>query len=1174
MRLKKCLISILFLLLCACLCAGVLSACNNDENKRGLYIISFNTQGGTPVDTMYLKENASINLPENPPERQGYVFTGWYIDKDCLYRLNVSTYRVKRNITIFAGWESVETYRHAITVLTTSENGTIEIVTPEDKRARKGDVVTVEIKCGAGYVVKDGTLKANGIALTQSEERYAYYEFVMPAEPVTVTCEFELEPHSVTVLCDPLLSEPNGTVVGSVEKAQSGDAVTLLILPDYGYKLKSIYFQDGTALNVGVSNTCLFYMGTEEVTIIAEFEEIDRGTYYSVSADNNANGQIIFNTAKANAGEYVEVSATPIDGYMLNGITVRYSVKGASVYTRLSGNSFVMPTSDVSVGASFIVIDKQNDEDYELTITEPVNGKINIKDIRNSYKAGEKISFSTIADNGYGLGGVYANGIYVAGDSFYMPKSDCNITVDFLPIGHSISVEATDSDKFTSVLSAEFASYGDKITVDIIPDEGYVFAYEKLVYNENVRINYGVFLMPDEDVTIYAKVVEKGTAHAVNLLNSSIGGSVTADKTTACEYERVTVTAASINGYVLADKGITVTYTLNGEKKTLSLSNNDSFSMPDADNVCVTAKFDRVFGVEAYDDGKIYATPSSTSLKIGGNVYFNVGAYEDYLTEDVKLSVAIGTYTESLDSANVFELTADKAEHGDTVSVTASTAHRTTDKSRSYYITVRTTSGGAVSVGRNGGIAAGTLVKLNVSPNKGYKLKSLNIVEPNNGYTPICDVFTMPESAVEIYAEFEQISDSEKYVFGLESSYKKNLQLFNRYGFTVSYQKNRYDLYKVFDNTLSDYAGYICGAVSVKAKYGHDFYIFEINDLSEVARIANATARILDEKFNAESTVYFDNNYFVVSPYGNAEEDFYFYRNGINDTNNFLLYKRKDGTYGVFAYRGSDVYIKIPESYSNRAVTYIAPYAFGNAQGVLSLDLSYVCTLDRFALYGLKEIKNIDLKCVSSIGTGVFMDCTALERISAPSSNLSFSTQDGVLFNASRTLLIAYPASKEQSAFTVPSKVKVIASYAFYGAKNLTQMIYSGGLTTISSYAFSNAKKLAGISYMSTIGVDGIADFGINRSTVTYIGDYAFYGADSLTTFNLDTIQRIGKYAFNVCAGKQLNINLSSCVSLPGAYFAPIDNTADGSLKITIGSLQEKLYKNHLVWSNYDYSIL
>jgi uncharacterized repeat protein (TIGR02543 family) len=75
-----------------------------------LYTVAFDSKGGTAVDTQYIRERSvdygyTIEVPI-PPTREGYVFGGWYDDKDNLWNFDGD---VARNMTLYAYWYPIYT---------------------------------------------------------------------------------------------------------------------------------------------------------------------------------------------------------------------------------------------------------------------------------------------------------------------------------------------------------------------------------------------------------------------------------------------------------------------------------------------------------------------------------------------------------------------------------------------------------------------------------------------------------------------------------------------------------------------------------------------------------------------------------------------------------------------------------------------------------------------------------------------------------------------------------------------------------------------------------------------------------------------------------------------------------------------------------------------------------
>lgn len=73
--------------------------------------------------------------------------------------------------------------------------------------------------------------------------------------------------------------------------------------------------------------------------------------------------------------------------------------------------------------------------------------------------------------------------------------------------------------------------------------------------------------------------------------------------------------------------------------------------------------------------------------------------------------------------------------------------------------------------------------------------------------------------------------------------------------------------------------------------------------------------------------------------------------------------------------------------------------------------------------------------------------CPALERITVAAGNPSFSSIDGVLFNADATSLIAFPRAKGATSYEVPGSVHTVYNNAFAGNTTLRQVTLPADLT-------------------------------------------------------------------------------------------------------------------------------
>lgn len=71
--------------------------------SKGGYTITFDSKGGTDVESQERRYGETVEEPE-PPTREGYVFDGWYVDEDCTMPWNFEADTVENTMSLYAGW--------------------------------------------------------------------------------------------------------------------------------------------------------------------------------------------------------------------------------------------------------------------------------------------------------------------------------------------------------------------------------------------------------------------------------------------------------------------------------------------------------------------------------------------------------------------------------------------------------------------------------------------------------------------------------------------------------------------------------------------------------------------------------------------------------------------------------------------------------------------------------------------------------------------------------------------------------------------------------------------------------------------------------------------------------------------------------------------------------------
>jgi len=178
-----------------------------------------------------------------------------------------------------------------------------------------------------------------------------------------------------------------------------------------------------------------------------------------------------------------------------------------------------------------------------------------------------------------------------------------------------------------------------------------------------------------------------------------------------------------------------------------------------------------------------------------------------------------------------------------------------------------------------------------------------------------------------------------------------------------------------------------------------------------------------------------------------------------------------------------------------------------------------VTSIGRSAFYLCTSLtNNVTIpKSVTSIGEAVFASCTKLTSITVDERNTAYISIDGVLFNKAKTILLIYPAGKQEKTYTIPAGVISIGDLAFIDCQ-MTSVTIPNSVTSIGIWAFRN-NKLSSITIPDRITFIDKMVFYKNRltsvtipSSVTNIFMEAF--ADNQIT-NVTIVARSGTWRFD-----------------------------------------------------------
>jgi len=100
---------------------------------------------------------------------------------------------------------------------------------------------------------------------------------------------------------------------------------------------------------------------------------------------------------------------------------------------------------------------------------------------------------------------------------------------------------------------------------------------------------------------------------------------------------------------------------------------------------------------------------------------------------------------------------------------------------------------------------------------------------------------------------------------------------------------------------------------------------------------------------------------------------------------------------------------------------------------------------------------------VISIGSEAFSGCTSLVSITVNGSNQYYASDDGILYNKTRTQLLTVPEGRSGTV-NIPTGTRIIGPRAFYNCTGITTVTLLAGVTEIGSEAFYNCTGITSIS--------------------------------------------------------------------------------------------------------------
>ena len=212
---------------------------------------------------------------------------------------------------------------------------------------------------------------------------------------------------------------------------------------------------------------------------------------------------------------------------------------------------------------------------------------------------------------------------------------------------------------------------------------------------------------------------------------------------------------------------------------------------------------------------------------------------------------------------------------------------------------------------------------------------------------------------------------------------------------------------------------------------------------------------------------------------------------------------------GILYNKAKTEIVEVPKGISGNitipnSITSIEAYAFLQCSNLVSVTIpDSVTSIGGNAFQQCTSLASVTIPdSVTSIGEGAFGKCTSLAAINVNSGNRLYSSDNGVLYNKDKTILIQFPGGKT-GAFTIPDSVTRFGKEAFNACINLTSVTIPNSVTSIGSWLFTGCRSLTSVTI---------------PNSVTSIGDGAFASCPSLASITIpNRVTSIGERSFSSC---------------------------------------------------------
>ena len=169
------------------------------EEEEGKYKVTFDLNGkaGTVPEVQVVEKGKTASRPENDPSAEGFLFTGWYTEKECVNEFDFSTV-ITQSITLYAGWNEVKYF--TVTFNMNGMTGVSDV--PQEQKVEEGGVIvkpeknpSIEGFKFVGWYKEEDCINVFDFAMKISADTVVYAKWVeITTDSFTVTFDLNGKP--------------------------------------------------------------------------------------------------------------------------------------------------------------------------------------------------------------------------------------------------------------------------------------------------------------------------------------------------------------------------------------------------------------------------------------------------------------------------------------------------------------------------------------------------------------------------------------------------------------------------------------------------------------------------------------------------------------------------------------------------------------------------------------------------------------------------------------------------------------------------------------------------------------------------------------------------------------------------------------------------------------------